>query len=316
MKPVIDVVIVNWNSGELLRRCLTSLDASNAGEINKVIVIDNGSEDSSRVHALDSRDRSFQLSLIANERNEGFSKACNQGAKCCSADFILFLNPDCELYPETIASVLRELAELPLNEYGAFGVALIGPEGDLARHCARQPVALDYWVKLTGMDRLTAGRVRSHIMSEWPHTESRDVEHVIGAFYLVRRTIFQAIGGFDERFFVYLEDLDLSRRILRAGYRIRYLSGAKAFHVGGGTSRKAKARRLYYSLKSRLLFAFKHFSSTGAWILLAGTVLLEPVIRFAYNVARTDFREATETVRAYRMLWSDLPRLLISRGRG
>jgi hypothetical protein len=131
----------------------------------------------------------------------------------------------------------------------------------------------------------------------------------------VRRTIFEALAGFDERFFVYLEDLDLSRRILQAGYRIRYLSLPTALHVRGGTSRQVKARRLYYSLKSRILFAFKHFSSLGAWTLLAGTVLLEPLIRVAYNVARTDFREATETVRAYRMLWSELPSLLSTRSR-
>ena len=75
-------------------------------------------------------------------------------------------------------------------------------------------------------------------MTEWPHTESRDVEHVIGAFYLVRRSVFEALGGFDERFFVYLEDLELSRRILHAGYRIRYVSGASALHVGGGLPRR------------------------------------------------------------------------------
>jgi GT2 family glycosyltransferase len=150
-------------------------------------------------------------------------------------------------------------------------------------------------------------------MAEWTHTESRDVEHVIGAFYLVRRSVFEALGGFDERFFVYLEDLDLSRRILQAGYRIRYLSGASALHVGGGTSDKIKARRLSYSLQSRILFAFKHFSALGAWSLLAGTFVLEPVIRLAYSIARTDFRAARDTAVAYRLLWSNLPTLLASR---
>jgi GT2 family glycosyltransferase len=310
---MMDVVIVNWNAGVLLRRCLASLDGNHGGAINKVLVVDNASDDGSLRDALDFKSESFELRTMTNAANEGFAAACNKGARACSSEFILFLNPDCEIYPATLDDMAAEMRELPLAEYGVIGIRLVGPDGVIARGCNRQPSAVHYWVKLLGVDRITAGRVQSHIMTEWPHTESRDVEHVIGAFYLVRRSVFEDLGGFDKRFFVYLEDLDLSRRILRAGYRIRYLSRASALHVGGGTSSKIKARRLFYSLRSRILFAFKHFSTPGAWGLLAGTVLLEPLIRLTYSAARMDFREVGETLAGYQDLWSELPRLLAGR---
>jgi GT2 family glycosyltransferase len=310
---MMDVVIVNWNAGPFLRPCLASLDKNHAGLVNKVLVVDNASHDRSGLDALEFKSHSFESHVIRNVTNEGFAAACNKGAKACHSEFILFLNPDCEIYPSTLQDMLAEMRALPLAEYAVAGIRLVGTDGSIARGCARQPSAVHYWVKLLGMDRLSAGRIRSHVMTEWPHTESRDVEHVIGAFYLVRRNVFEALGGFDERFFVYLEDLDLSRRILRAGYRIRYLSSACALHVGGGSSSQIKARRLYYSLRSRILFAFKHFSAPGAWALAAGTVLLEPLIRLVYSLARLDFREARETAGAYAMLWTELPRLPASR---
>jgi len=308
-----DVVIVNWNAGRLLRACLASLDRNHHGSISRVLVVDNASDDDSLLDALEFKSQGFEFQTIRNATNVGFAAACNKGANACRSEFILFLNPDCEIYPSTLDDMRGEMRALPPAEYGVFGIRLVGTDGAIARGCCRQPSAAHCWVRLLGMDRITRGRVRSYVMTEWPHTESRDVEHVIGAFYLVRRSVFEALGGFDGRFFVYLEDLDLSRRILNAGYRIRYLSRASALHVGGGTSNKVKATRLYYSLRSRILFAFKHFSAPAAWMLLAGTVLLEPVIRLAYNVARADFREAGETLEGYQMLWRDLPRLLAAR---
>ena len=312
---MIDVVIVNWNSGELLGRCLTSVDRNHHGTIKRVVVVDNGSDDSSAVDALTFKSHSFQIHSIRNTTNEGFAAACNKGAKACSSELILFLNPDCEMFPETLESMLLEMASLPVAQYGVFGIRLIGADGTTARGCNRQPVAADYWVKLLGIDRLSAGRIRSHIMTEWPHTESRDVEHVIGAFYLVVREVFEKLSGFDERFFVYLEDLDLSRRVLNAGYRIRYLADTTAFHQGGGSSRNIKAERLFYSLRSRVLFGFKHFSPMTSWALVAGTMVVEPLVRLTFAIARGRLKELKQTIHGFALLWRDSPNFLPFRGR-
>jgi hypothetical protein len=144
-------------------------------------------------------------------------------------------------------------------------------------------------------------------MADWDHTHTRDVDHVIGAFSLVRRAVFDALEGFDERFFVYLEDLDFSRRARNAGWRTVYLADAQAFHAGGGTSRQIKARRLFYALRSRLLYAFKHFPRAGAISVMFATLMIEPLSRSLAALLRGSWSGLKETWSAYGMLWRWLP---------
>jgi GT2 family glycosyltransferase len=313
LEPPIDVVVVNWNSGQFLGRCLQSIERYSQGRIGKVVVVDNASADQSRAAGASFSTGIFDFRYLQNNANAGFAAACNQGATQCGAAFVLFLNPDCELNRDTIRNLLDETSTLPMAEYGAFGVKLVDAGGSIARVCSRQPNPADFWTKLLGLDRVSLGYLRSHVMTEWNHEESRDVEHVIGAFYLVRRTVFQDLDGFDERFFVYLEDLDLSRRIARAGLRIRYLAGAQAFHAGGGASRNVKAERLFYSLSSRILFGFKHFPPWSSWILFAATMLIEPIVRLSHTLLTARFAELGHTAAAYARLWGDCPRLLMRR---
>jgi hypothetical protein len=124
---------------------------------------------------------------------------------------------------------------------------------------------------------------------------------------MVRRTVFDQLDGFDECFFVYLEDLDFSFRAHQAGWRTVYLTESQAFHRGGGTSEQAKARRLFYSLRSRILYATKHFSEAGAALVAAATLLVEPWTRLAWAAVRLAPREAWETACGYALLWTDLP---------
>jgi GT2 family glycosyltransferase len=144
-------------------------------------------------------------------------------------------------------------------------------------------------------------------MAEWDHAQTRQVDQVIGAFFLVRRGLFESLHGFDERFFVYFEEVDFAYRARQAGWLSVYLADAQAFHAGGGTSNQVKARRLFYSLRSRLLYAFKHFSWTGAVGVLLATLLLEPVSRTALALFRHSWAGLKETWAAYGMLWRWLP---------
>lgn len=105
----------------------------------------------------------------------------------------------------------------------------------------------------------------SHFMQDFDHCSSREVDHVIGAFFLVRRSVFEQLKGFDERYFVYLEDLDFSLRARKAGWKTYYLADATAYHKGGGTSEQVKAHRLFYSLRSRMIYGFRHFNLSAAW---------------------------------------------------
>lgn len=132
---------------------------------------------------------------------------------------------------------------------------------------------------------------------------------------MIRREVFEALGGFDERFFVYLEDLDLSFRAHKAGWKSMYLAEAQAYHAGGGTSRQVKAHRLFYSLRSRLLYGFKHFPRWQAWVLVGMTGVIEPFTRTAWCLARGDWAGVRHTWQAYRMLWGGMGRILRGDGR-
>ena len=132
---------------------------------------------------------------------------------------------------------------------------------------------------------------------------------MIGAFFLVRRSMFEELGGFDERFFVYLEDLDFSFRARQAVWRSYYLADARAYHKGGGSSEQAKATRMFYSLRSRILYGYKHFGWFSATFLAVGTLFIEPFSRLALAIGLRSGREAKETIKGYAMLWRAMPEL-------
>jgi len=188
---------------------------------------------------------------------------------------------------------------------GICGVQLLDEVGHVSRSCARFP-------SVTGFSAHAAGLVRffprfGHAMAEWDHAETRPVDQVIGAFFLVRRELFEALRGFDECFFVYFEEVDFSYRASQAGWHSVYLADVQAFHAGGGTSNQVKARRLFYSLRSRLLYAFKHFSWVGAVVVLLATLSVEPLSRSALALLRRSWSGLKETWAAYGMLWRWLP---------
>ena len=144
-------------------------------------------------------------------------------------------------------------------------------------------------------------------MEDWSHLESKEVDHVIGAYYFVRRELFEKLGGLDERFFVYLEDLDFSIRAKKAGFASYYLASTTAFHKGGGSSEQVKSARLFYSLRSRLLYAFKHFGFFSASLVLFATLLVEPITRVVFGFSQRSLAAVSETLSAYWQLWGALP---------
>jgi len=145
-------------------------------------------------------------------------------------------------------------------------------------------------------------------MVEWNHRQSREVDQVMGAFFLVRRSVFEALGGFDERFFVYFEEVDLSLRARALGCRTFYLSTVQAYHHGSGRVRKRmQATRLFYSLRSRILYAYKHFNPGTATLVTLGTLFVEPVSRLAVAIARRSPSQLAETLKAYALLWRAIP---------
>jgi hypothetical protein len=297
----VEIIVVNWNAGHQLLECVQSVQKYGMPIVNRTIVVDNGSTDGSEITVKNLPN----VEVISAEQNLGFGKACNLGAKHAKSDYLLFLNPDAALYPNTLGQTMAFMQDPNNSQVGICGVQLLDESNHISRSCTRFPSAKSFVLHAIGLDRFMPKL--GHFMSEWDHSQTRQVDHVIGAFFLVRRTVFESLNGFDERYFVYLEDLDFSLRANKAGWQSVYLAQAQAFHAGGGTSNQVKARRLFYLLRSRILFAFKHFSLIGAGMVLLSTLFIEPVSRSILALFRHSWSTFKETWSCYAMLWKWLP---------
>src|SRR5437773_121156 len=264
MTSSIDIVIVNWNAGPQLAQCLESIAAaSRTGlHVQRIVVVDNASSDSSLPPA---DVAGLPVTVIRNKQNRGFARACNQGALGSMAANLLFLNPDTSLLTDSLAQPVDFMEREGNQRIGIVGVQLLDSDGRIARTCARFPTPGRFFSQMLGLDRALPSLFPAHFMVEWDHRQSREVDQVMGAFFLIRRPLFEALGGFDERFFVYFEEVDLSLRARVLGWRTFYLSTAHAYHHGSEQVKKRmQPARLFYSLRSRILYAYKHFSPSTA----------------------------------------------------
>lgn len=304
----IDIVIVNWNSGSLLSDCIKSIESFVHANVS-IIVVDNASTDNS----LDSiKSKSIPMEIIRNHKNIGFAAACNQGAAVGSGEFILFLNPDTRLQSNSLVAPLTFMSARENSNVGICGIQLIDDTGHVAKSCSRFPSCTSFFFQATGLSRLPCFQSQAQNMSDWDHSSSREVDQIIGAFFFVRRKLFECLQGFDERFFVYFEEVDFSLRAKRSGWQSYYMTEAQAIHIGGGTSHKVKAKRLFYSLRSRLLYGFKHFSWIKSFVLLAITLFIEPISRVLFSLFQGKISDTGNTVSGYISLFAELPQILRS----
>jgi N-acetylglucosaminyl-diphospho-decaprenol L-rhamnosyltransferase len=303
----LSIVIVNWNTGLMLKKCIDSIEAANKHNLDmlEVVIVDNNSNDKSLDHLYSNSKnneheyQSFELKIIINKTNEGFAKACNQGAKYSSGDYILFLNPDMIIYKDTFDNCLSYISNTNTERLGAFGIKLIDDNGNTSRTCSRLPRKRYYLAKCLGINKII--KKWNAFMVEWDHEDSRKVDEVIGAFFMVRKSLFDEMNGFDERFFVYYEEVDFCKRLKDKNYYVYYYAGATAFHEGGGSSNHVKDYRLFYELRSRYQYEQKHFGKSGA-LITKYIIYMEFVSRYLQLTLMHRRNEIDNLLSAYRML--------------
>jgi len=233
------VVIVAADSGPLLADSVAAALASDARV--EVIVVDNASSDGEpeRVASLHREDA--RVRLLENERNLGFGPACNRGAALANGDALLFVNPDCVIERDTIAS-LRAIAAADAT-IGVIGIEVLSPDGTPARgNRRRDPTLRRALMSMSGLSRFES-RSRAFDGVEMPADSASGVgveklEAVSGACLFLPRRVFDAVSGFDEAYFLHVEDLDLCRRVRGAGYAVAFARGVHAMHVQGTSSRR------------------------------------------------------------------------------
>jgi GT2 family glycosyltransferase len=260
MTPSLSIIIVNFNAGHHLMNCLESVFSSNYPEEFEVIVVDNNSSDDS-IDAIN--DGFSDVKLIKNTSNLGFAKACNQGLESAVNNYVLFLNPDTIVRHDALVKSVDFIDSNP--DIGLIGCRLLSKNGSLQSSCADFPylrtIVLDHlfrWWKLSNAVRAKM------LLKYWTHDEIREVDWMLGAFLMTRRSVLTAIGGFDEAFFLYGEDLDLCFRIKQAGWKVVFFPDAQIIHIGNSVWDSDRRDRVYQALVG---FHRKHFGFFNAMIL-------------------------------------------------
>jgi N-acetylglucosaminyl-diphospho-decaprenol L-rhamnosyltransferase len=253
MKPTLDVIIVNWNSGPSLERCLISLAAAGKRslQLQRVVVVDNASSDGSLQFK---HPEDLPLRIMQNPSNRGFAAACNQGAHGSLADYLLFLNPDTILFQDSLALPVDFLEREENAKMGICGGRALDAAGRTSICCARFPSLRIFFGKMSGLSLLFPQWFPPHQLTPEERRHSGPVDQVIGAFFLVRRTLFETLNGFDERFFVYFEEVDLSYRARQKGYSSYFLAQCLYYHALDRCVSQTEAHRLCYSLESRFKY--------------------------------------------------------------
>ena len=298
------IVIVNWNSGDQLKGCIDSIHHAEKTMLNldKIIVVDNASSDDS---LRDVKLAYPPVEVIKNTKNLGFAKACNIGAAMVESDFILFLNPDTLLYKNTLDNLFKCIDLEDEANIGIYGVQLQDENGMVQRTCARFPSLWNFLVRSLGLNKIDARIFQSYVMQDWDHKSSMVVDEVMGAFFMVGAGLFKKLNGFDERYFVYYEELDFAKRSFEIGYKTRYIADSQAYHKGGGVSEQVKAKRLFYNLQSRMLYSFKHFGKCKGLLVMFITLILEPFARLIFLILNKNKNksELFELALGYTMLF-------------
>lgn len=296
-QPTLSITIVNWNAGFQLRDCIHSISLTHRDdfELAEIIIVDNGSTDNS----LDSLANSdLVVKFIKNEVNLGFAAACNQGAANSTGSYLLFLNPDTRLFENSLSEPVSFMQKPSNASIGICGIQLVDEKGTASTSAARFPTLRVMAGKILGLSKVLPDLFPAHLLTNTEMHQDGNVDQVIGAFFLIRKSVFDMCGGFDERFFVYFEEVDLSLRAKQFGYSSYFLSTSSAFHKGGGCSDQVKAARLFYSLRSRLQYAQKHYSKvdfTGL-ILLTG---IEFVLRLTLGLLKASWQDIRNTIIGY-----------------
>jgi len=302
----LSIIIVNWNTRDLLAQCLQSVYAHPPEGEFEVWVVDNASTDGSAEMV---RERFPQARLIRNAENVGFARANNQAIRQSSGRYVLLLNPDTEVKPGALETLVQFMDAHP--EAGAAGARLLNPDGTLQSSCHPFPtLGREFW-RLFHLDALRL--CACYEMARWDPETLRPVDVVQGACVILRRKALDQVGLLDEDYFIYTEEVDLCYRLRQGGWRIYWAPQATVVHYGGQSTRQMPAEMFLRLYESKLLYFRKHHSRQAAraykLILLAAAtarLLLSPL---AWLERPPQRQQHLALARCYRRLVRTLPEM-------
>lgn len=306
-RPTLSIIIVSWNVKELLRACLDSIQAGQGELALEVLVVDSGSGDGT-AEMVSAEYPSVRL--IACPDNVGFARGNNLGLAAAQGDYLLLLNPDTRLCDDALRVMLDALHSRP--DVGLIGPQLLNPDGSHQSSRRRFPTLATFLWESTWLQAYAPRRVMRHYYAQdLPDDAISAVDWVSGAAMLTRRAVVAQVGGLDEAYFMYSEELDWCRRIRQAGWRILYLPTARIVHHVGKSSEQAVTTRHIQFNRAKLRYVRK-YHGRAAYFLTRAVIWLNYLWQLGLEAVkwlvghRRDLR--AQRLRAYwQVLRSGLP---------
>ena len=284
----LSIIIVNWNTRDLLRDCLTSIYSSEGDFALETVVVDNRSHDGSCAMV---RDKFPQIHLTESEINGGYAYANNLGLRQFYARYYLLLNPDTVLPPDALRRMIEFMDTHP--EVGMVGPKLIMADGTLDMACRRSfPTPENSFYKLFGLSRLfpNSKRFGQYNLTYLDPDETAEVDSVVGAFMMVRSEVVDQVGGLDEEYFMYAEDLDWALRAKKVGWKVCYFPEVTVLHYKRQASEQNRAKAHYEFWRAMYIFYRKHHAQdTPLWVhyLVLGGLALRGGRRMLREIMRS-----------------------------
>lgn len=255
----LSIIIVGWNTRDLIHQCLDSVIANLPDCENEIWVVDNASSDGT---ALMVRSHFPQVHLIENENNVGFAAANNQALEMCSGIFVLLLNPDTIVKPHALEGLFVYMKNNP--QVGGVGPRLLNGDETFQPSCYPFPTLTRELWRLFYFDKIHPYGL--YDLANWDYSKPREVDSIQGACLLLRMEVLNQVGLFDKSFFLYSEEIDLCYRIKRAGWRLVWVPEVAIIHLGGQSSKQVATKSFLNLYQGKVMFFRKHYGKVYAWL--------------------------------------------------
>lgn len=261
--PDLSIIIVNWNTKNLLQKCLESIYKTTRKISYEIFVVDNASSDKS---ALMVEENFKKVKLIKNKENMGFAKANNQAIKQALGRYILLLNPDTLILNNALNKMVEFLETHP--KIGILGPQLLNTNGSLQLSCRTFPTLSSQIIILLKLHHIfpNLSPVKKYFMSDWKHDKAKEVDQVMGACFMVRKKVCDQIGLFDEKYWIWFEEVDFCKRAKNKSWKIYFLPQVKILHHQGQSFKQLLSIKKQIKFNNSLLRYFKKHHSLASYL--------------------------------------------------
>jgi GT2 family glycosyltransferase len=268
----LSLVIVHYRSLEPLLTALAALEADASGLAVETVVVDNDSRDGAAARLSEAFPR---VRVIVNTENVGYARAVNQGMRATTGEFVVVMNPDCEVRPGALRAMRHHLLTHPST--ALVGPRILNTDGTLEFSARAFPDHLTFlFNRYSLLTRIFPDNPfsRRYLLTDWDHATVREVDWVSGACMMVRREAIERVGGMDEQFFMFNEDVDWCRRMKNAGWAVTYVPDATVVHHIGASKRKVASRVIYARHRGMIHYFHKHHPANPVVSLFADSLIL------------------------------------------